>query len=211
MATHQALAALPDDPDLRGLRTAAGAAANPGVRRLATVGGNLCAADFAAGDLVPALLALGAEVTVAAPAGESGMDLPAFLSWREAPGPWLLTGIRAAREPARRSAHARLPMRKAGDYPCAILSLSLVPTGGRIRAPRIAIGAVEGTARRWTALETLLEGARLDPAGAEAAARKLTGELSPREGPDAPGWYRLSVLPVLVRRALEDLGGREWS
>lgn len=207
MVTHEALAALPDAPDLRGLRMAAAAAANPGVRRLATVGGNLCAADFAAGDLVPALLALGAEVTVGTSAGEGVMDLSAFLSRREAAGPWLLTQVRIGRDPGRLSAHARLPMRKAGDYPCAIISLSLAPEAGCIRAPRIAVGAVEGAARRWTALEQALDGAPVDPAGAEEAARGLTGVFTPREGPDAPGWYRLSVLPVLVRRALETLGG----
>ncbi|RUU90448.1 molybdopterin dehydrogenase, partial [Mesorhizobium sp. M7A.T.Ca.TU.009.01.1.2] len=39
-----------------GLVAAAENAANPGIRRVATVGGNLCALDFAAADLPPALL-----------------------------------------------------------------------------------------------------------------------------------------------------------
>lgn len=209
MLSHDGLTALPDDPDLRGLRMAAGAAANPGVRRLATVGGNLCAADFAAADLVPALMALDAQVTVATATGEEEMDVLTFLTRRAAPGPWLLTAIRAGRGPGRLSAHSRLPMRKAGDYPCAIVSISLaVDAQGRIRDPRIAVGAVEYAARRWAALEQAIAGAPLDADGIEAQARTLAAEFTPRDGPDAPGWYRLSVLPVLLRRAIESLTGK---
>lgn len=202
--THARLAeALRDLPDLQGLAAAAGRSANPAVRRAATVGGNLCTADFAAADLVPALLCLDAEVEIASQAGVQRLSLEAFLAARDTLEPGrLLTQVRVPRSPAR-SAHARLPLRKAGDYPVAILSMAVTCDGsGRVVRARVAVGSVEPVARRWPALEDALTGAPLDVASAERAATDLAGEFDGREGVDAPGWYRVAVLPALARRAI---------
>ena len=48
-------------------------------------------------------------------------------------------------------------------------------------------------------------GAHLDPATAAATAAETVSDLHARDGVDAPGWYRLQVLPALVRRAVEDI------
>ena len=207
LATHEQLAQrLPDAPDLRALAQAAAAAANPGVRRIATLGGNLCASDFASADLVPALLALDATAEVATPAGPERIPLAAFLERRAAAGPFLLAGVSVERS-TRLSAHARLPMRKAGDYPAAIVSLSAaLDAEGRIADLRVAVGAVEACARRWAELEARAQGQPPDPAAMAGLAQELAGAFTPRDGLDAPGWYRLRVLPALVRRAFEQLG-----
>jgi carbon-monoxide dehydrogenase medium subunit len=205
--THVRLAeALRDAPELEGLAAAAGRSANPAVRRAATVGGNLCTADFAAADLVPALLCLEAEVEIAALAGVQRLSLEAFLAARDTLEPGrLLTGVRVPRSPSR-SAHARLPLRKAGDYPVAILSMAVTcDDAGRVVRARVAVGSVEPVARRWPALEAALTGAPLDAASAERAATDLAGEFDGREGVDAPGWYRVAVLPALARRAIAAL------
>ena len=61
--THAEIAReLTSVPDCRALALAAGNAANPAIRQVATIGGNLCAANFAAADFVPALLCLDAEI-----------------------------------------------------------------------------------------------------------------------------------------------------
>lgn len=205
--THARLAeALRDVLDLQGLATAAGRSANPAVRRAATVGGNLCTAGFAAADLVPALLCLEAEVDVAARAGMQRLTLEAFLAARATLEPGrLLTQIRVPRSEAR-SAHARLPLRNAGDYPVAILSMAVTyDDAGRVERARVAVGSVEPVARRWPVLEDALTGAPLDVASAERAATDLAGEFDGREGVDAPGWYRVAVLPALARRAVTAL------
>jgi carbon-monoxide dehydrogenase medium subunit len=207
LVTHDQLAqALPDTPDLHGLALAAAQSANPSVRRLATIGGNLCTQAFAAADLVPALLAAGATVQLALASGPEGMLVEAFLCRRAKRGaPWLLTGVNFARS-HRFSAHERLTMRQAGDYPCAIVSLSVgLDSHGRIVDPRIAVGAVEPVARRWHSLEQALPGRAPHDAGIESIAAGLVDEFQPRDGVDAPGWYRLAVLPVLVRRAFETI------
>lgn len=205
--THARLAeALRDLPDLQGLAAAAGRSANPAVRRAATVGGNLCTAGFAAADLVPALLCLEAEVEIAARDGVQRLTLEAFLVARDTLEPGrLLTRVRVPRSSAR-TAHTRLPLRKAGDYPVAILSMAVTCDGtGRVERARVAVGSVEPLARRWPALEAALTGAPLDVASAERTATDLAGEFDGREGVDAPGWYRVAVLPSLARRAVAAL------
>ncbi|PZR85490.1 MAG: FAD-binding molybdopterin dehydrogenase [Stutzerimonas stutzeri] len=201
LATHDRLSRdLPDRTGFNVLREAASRAANPGVRRIATIGGNIATSAFAASDFAPALLSLDARVTIADRTGRQDLSMEEFLAGRAAfERPWLVTGIVVpSRE--RRTAHERLPMRRAGDYPCAIVSVSAgIDDAGLIRDVRIGIGAVEAVARRWHGLEQALIGRRA--AESEQAARDLITDFSGRDAADAPGWYRTSVLPALVRRA----------
>jgi aerobic carbon-monoxide dehydrogenase medium subunit len=205
--THAELAAsLQRVRGCAGLVQAAAQAANPAIRRVATVGGNLCSIAFAASDLVPALVAAGAEVEVQDARGAARRPVEAFLAERAAlPPGWLLTRV-LARYAARLSAHARLPLRKAGDYPVAIVSVSLERTeDGCARSARVAVGSVEPVARRWPALEQALDGCPIDPGVAADLARERTGDFAGRDGVEAPGWYRTQVLPSLVRSAFESL------
>lgn len=199
--THAALAkAIAGLPGLEGLAAAATGAANPAIRRVATVGGNLCTLDFAAADLVPALLALDADVELALPDGPRVLSLSGFLKERVT----LLETALLTRVIVRRdvvaSAHIRLPLRKAGDYPVAIVSVARATDGGT----RIAVGSVEPVARRWTALEAALAGQAFTPEEAQALAEK-TNDFIGRDGIEAEGWYRREVLPALVRRAFAAL------
>ena len=201
--THAALAtALADLPEFGGLVAAAGRSANPAIRTTATIGGNLSASAFAAADCVPALLCLDAEVEVASRGDRERIGLEHFLKMRStlAPGR-LLTRIVVPRS-ARKTAHARLPLRQSGDYPVAIVSLAVnVDSANRVQAVRIAVGSVEPVARRWDRLEAALLGHVLDPAQAADVAAELADEFTGRDSVEVPPWYRVSVLPSLVRRA----------
>ena len=76
--THAALAAaLAGLSELDVLTAAAGRSANPAIRAMATIGGNLATTAFAAADCVPALLCLDAEVEIAS---RGGPDEPAWSS-----------------------------------------------------------------------------------------------------------------------------------
>ena len=104
------------------------------------------------------------------------------------------------------SVHIRLPLRKAGDYPTAIVSLSVTrDAADRVTQARLAIGAVEQVARRWTRLEAALVGAPLDAGAAHRLATGLVDDFTGRDGVEAPGWYRVGVLPALIRRAVAAL------
>lgn len=206
LVTHERLAAtLADTPDLRALAQAAGLSANPGVRRIATLGGNLCATGFAAADLVPALLALDASVDIATPKGRETLSMEAFLARRGAAGPLLVTALTLPRR-AQHSVHVRLTIRRAGDYPVAALSVCIAVTpDGHIARARIAVGAVEEVARRWQSLETAVQGLRIDPPALAALSEAHVQDFAPREGEDAPGWYRLRILPTLVLQAFDEI------
>lgn len=201
------VAAVTDAPALKGLVTAAGNAANPQVRSVATLGGNLCTSEFASADLVPQFLALDATVDVAGADGATSLGLRDFLAMREACF-GLLVRVHVPLGQFR-SAHARLPLRKAGDYPVATVSanVSLSPDG-MIERARIAVGAVEAVARRWERLEAELVGMPVDPGMAAETSAALTNDFRGRDGIEAPGWYRTKVLPALVRKAFEDLASQ---
>jgi aerobic carbon-monoxide dehydrogenase medium subunit len=150
------------------------------------------------------LLALDARVVVAAGGRREHFGIVDFLSRRSC-----LTGIvtsfLAPRSP-RRAAHVRLPLRKAGDYPVAIVSVSTaIDHERRLGNPRISVGSVEAVGRRWTHLENVLDGSVLSPQSASRRAESMVGDFVGRDGIEAPGWYRVKVLPVLVRRAFQAL------
>jgi aerobic carbon-monoxide dehydrogenase medium subunit len=202
--THAALAtALADRPEFTVLAVAAGRSANPAIRTMATIGGNLSTSEFAAADCVPALLCLDAKVEIVSQGDRELMTLEHFLTIRPMLEPGrIVARIILSRRP-RKSAHARLPLRKSGDYPVAIVSLSVSrDAADRYEEVRIAVGSVEQVARRWKSLEEGLRGRPLEPARAAGLAAELAGEFAGRDGVDAPSWYRVSVLPNLVRRAV---------
>lgn len=205
--THAELArALDGMPDMLALATAAAKSANPAIRRVATVGGNLATIGFSAADLVPAMLCLEADVEIMSKAGVERLPLAEYLQRRAAATtPGVMTRAIIRRSKAR-SAHARLPLRKAGDYPVAIVSMAVDRTAdGRVETARIAVGSVETVSRRWHALEQAMTGAALDPQRIVGEATELLGDFSARDGIEAEGWYRLKVLPALVRRGLETI------
>ena len=202
--THARLAeALSEVPGLAPLALAAGASANPGVRRAATLGGDLCAVDVPAADLPCALLALEAGVDLERLSGPGRLPIAECLARREAllPGA-LVASIRIPRRAGRIGADVRLPLRKPGDDPVAIVLLTAELCEGRLSRSVNAAGSVEPVARRWAERAAALDGASLDPAAGASAAAGLLDGFDPRDGIEAPGWHRAEVLPALVRRAL---------
>jgi carbon-monoxide dehydrogenase medium subunit len=204
-ATHAEIAEfLRAFPEFEGLRAAAGNSANPAVRNMATIGGNICTASFAASDFTSALLSLDAFVDLATTEGEERVSFAEFLSTRAAPGVFVVRVV--VRRSSWRSTHVRLPLRKAGDYPVAIVSVSAhIDPDGMVREARIAVGSVEQVAKRWTSLEQAVVGARLQTQTLTRLAAELSGDFTARESVEAPGWYRVKVLPSLVGRAFGDL------
>lgn len=205
--THCELArALADVRQCRGLVAAANGAANPAIRQMATVGGNLATREFAASDLIPALLALDADVELANSFSRERCSIDSFLKLRsDRSFRALLTRVII---PLRRTrtAHVRLPLRKAGDYPVAVVDVAVdLDDEGRVNDVRIAVGSVEATARRWTDLEARLAGGVLNADVARELAEIETATFAGRESVEVPAWYRVQVLPVLIQRAVETI------
>jgi carbon-monoxide dehydrogenase medium subunit len=205
--THAELARqLASFADCQALASAAAAAANPAVRQVATIGGNLCAADFPAADLVPALLCLDGEVELERPGGSDRMAVSRYLDMRQSFQPGQIVRRIIVPRASRHSVHLRLPLRRAGDYAVAIFSLAVtLNANGVVTRAKAAVGSVETTARRWPQLEADLIGHPLDPVRAADKAESHSGVFQSRDGLDAPPWYRIKVLPTLVRKAVSAL------
>jgi carbon-monoxide dehydrogenase medium subunit len=203
LVTHAELAALdPACGPLSGLIDAARASAFPSVRNVATVGGNLCSHPFPEADLVPALLAADATVALAGPDGRRTCSVAEVLAERGPGAAELITHVDVPAPAGRLAAYARLSVLEAGEYPLVSVALSVdVDAAGQVFAARVAVGVVAEVAQRVPVAEAVLVGSPLTALPAGAAADAAVAALPTRDGLDAPGWYRLAVLPSLFTRA----------
>jgi aerobic carbon-monoxide dehydrogenase medium subunit len=200
LATHEQLAVGLSHPALAAVREAARSSAFPAVRSVATIGGNICAGPFPEADLVPALLACGAEVELATVAGTRRVPL-----LERVPG-MLLTRVFVPAPANRRSWYRRLTVRGGGEYAVASVAMSVDLDDDRVvRAARLAFGSIEDRPRLFVEAAELLVGDRLDEARGREAGRLAAAACKPREGLDAPAWYRRAVLPALVGDAVAGL------
>jgi carbon-monoxide dehydrogenase medium subunit len=176
------------------------------VRNRATVIGNLCRASPSA-DTPPPLIAAGARLTLAGPAGTRECALEDFFT---GPGKTVLgpgevvTGLNALPPAPRTGAvYLKLGRRKAMELATVgvAVSLSLAPDGA-CAAARIVLGAVAPTPIRAVAAEAALTGRRVDDTAIEAAALLARDAGRPISNVRASAAYRREMIAVLTRRAL---------
>jgi CO/xanthine dehydrogenase FAD-binding subunit len=88
----------------------------------------------------------------------------------------------------------------------SVLSIAAVipVVDGRVKGARVAYGAMATTPIRSRPVEQALEGKPLDSHSIAAAAAVATEGCSPMSDPQASDWYRLAVLPVHLKRLLEE-------
>jgi carbon-monoxide dehydrogenase medium subunit len=173
------------------------------VRNAATVAGNICSGSPAA-DVVPPLLALDAEVTLARPGGTRVVPLSEFfLGYKKdarAPGE-LMTEI-AWDVPQTPSADLfyKLALRKGDAIAMVGIAVALSAEGGVCSRARIALGAVAPIVKRATVAEDLLHGQALTPALIEEAAQRAVEEVDPIDDIRASAGYRRHCVHALTRR-----------
>ena len=156
------------------------------IRSQGTAGGNLCAGEGSEaprGDLQGAFLALGATVRSAANGEVAEEPLEDFLPKR---GERLLLSV-SFEEPAA-GAYAGLDRPHTHDY----TALSVSGARGADGTIRLAATGAGSHGQRLPSAEG---------GDADAALRDVT----PHDDALASAWYRTKVLPVLVRRVLEEL------
>jgi carbon-monoxide dehydrogenase medium subunit len=162
------------------------------IRGQATVGGNLCAGagtDAPRGDLQGALLAVGASARSTGAGGERTEPLEDFLGNREGR---LLLDVSFA-EPAA-GAFVALDRPHTHDYTALAVSVARATDG----TVRVAVTGAGTHGQRLASAEAKAD----DPAAAGDAA---LADVTPNDDALASAWYRSKTLPVLVRRALNQL------
>jgi len=174
------------------------------VRNRGTIGGNLANGSPTADTAVP-LLALDAEILTWSLSGTR--SIPALSFWLRAGKTMLgtgeiITGVEIPLKQGSSSAYTKLGPRKAMDMAIASAAVVLTLDGGIIQEVQIALGGAGPTPVRASSAEAYLTGR---PALAEnliQAGKLAANESKPRTSSRASREYRLSVIPVLVERAI---------
>jgi len=167
------------------------------IRAQATLGGNLCAPAGGAtprGDLQAALIALGAQVTTAGKNGERTEPIEDFV----AAGPDGRLVLEVEIEEPQRSGYAAAHRPHAHAY--TILAVCAAETSAGLR---VGLSGAGRSGLRARSVEDAFAGG----ASAEEAAQKALDDAQLQDDALASAWYRQRLLPVLVQRALNDLGG----
>lgn len=190
------------------LARAAATIGDPQVRNRGTIGGSLAHADPAA-DLIPALLALDAEIVVRGPRGERTYAVSDFVvsmfTTRLQPDELIVEVRVPFAPPSSRSTFVKLP-HKASHMAMASVAVHLerAPDGTCARL-RVAVGGVAPVAYRAHATEARSCGRPFTSEEIDAAARRVTESVRPLSEPLVPGEYRLHVARVMTGRAIRAL------
>jgi carbon-monoxide dehydrogenase medium subunit len=179
--------------------------ADPLVRNLATVGGNLAHGD-PANDHPAAMLALRAEVVATGAQGKRVIPIDDFFTglFSTALEPTeILTEIRVP-APAAKSGGAYVKLeRKVGDFATAASAVQVtLGPGGEVARAGIALTNAGPTPVRAADAEAFLTGKKPDDATIEETARRAAAAASP--SPDRRGSveYKREMARVLTARAL---------
>ena len=180
--------------------------ADPQVRNLATVGGNLAHGD-PANDHPATMIALGARVVANGPKGERVIPIEkCFLSlFTTALEPdEILTEIRVPIPPAR-SAGAYLKLeRKVGDFATAAVAVQMtVDEQGACQKAGIGLTNVGATPVKAQKAEQFLLGKKLDDDAISQAAQLAADEAEPSADLRGPVEYKKGLVKELAKRALQ--------
>jgi len=177
------------------------------VRNTATLGGNIACGSPAA-DLVPPLMSLDAEITLAGASGMRTLPLADFfrgykqdvreagelifnIAWNPLPTESVNTFYKLAR-------------RRGDAITVTGLAVTLCVAEGRCARARIALGAVSPTVVRAKRAEAMLEGQVLDAKLIDASAAQAARECSPIDDIRASAEYRQHAVRVLTRRLVSN-------
>jgi carbon-monoxide dehydrogenase medium subunit len=177
---------------------------NVRVRNVATIGGNLAHADPHM-DLPPVLIALGAEVDVAGPAGERAVAVEdLFTGYLETvlANNELITAVSIPPQTGRHAVYVKCTARTADDWPALGLAVSVSAEDGIVRDLRIAIGAATETARRLPQAEATLAGRAVSDATLREAGRAAAAEALVVADHHGSAAYKRVLIEVHLQRAL---------
>ena len=186
------------------LRETALLVADPQVRYVGTLGGNVANGD-PGNDMPAVMLCLGAIYHVAGKAGER--RIPAREFYHGAyftalkPGE-ILTAVRLPVPPAGHGAAYEKLKRKIGDYATAAAAVVLTMRGGNVATCSIGLTNVAETPLWAEAAAAMLVGSSLDADTVKRAVAAAEAITSPASDTRGPARYRTKMAGVMLSRAL---------
>ncbi len=179
--------------------------ADPLVRNLATVGGNLAHAD-PANDHPATMLALGSEVVATGPKGTRKIPITEFFTdvFTTSLRPdEILTEIRIPMQPARSGGAYLKVERKVGDFAAAAVAAQVTLDGNTVKRVGIGLTNVGPTPIKATRAEKALQSKPADEKNIQEAARIASEEAQPVDDLRGSAEYKRSLIRVLTTRALQ--------
>ncbi|MBW1996544.1 MAG: FAD binding domain-containing protein [Deltaproteobacteria bacterium] len=186
------------------LSQAAELLANPQVRNVATIGGNICNAAPSA-DCAPPLIALDATLVLEGPSGQREVPIVEFF---RGPGETCLGPaevVRSIRIPGKEpnTGMAFLKIGRVAQDLAIVNAAALVVMDGNVcRRCRLAVGAVAPVPLRLTRVERMIEGEEIGPDLLRDVEAVVKEEVKPITDVRSSEEYRREVSGVLVRRAI---------
>ena len=211
LTTYTDLRRSPEVTELApGLAEAAATIGAAQIQNRGTLGGNVVNAS-PAGDTLPVLLALDAEMVLGNTRGERTVPASEFwTSYRTTArrDDELLLRIRIPRVEGRQLRFRKIGTRRAQAISKVVMALAWRMTGdaGPWSHVRLALGSVAATTIRVPAVESVLEGAMPTPETADAATAALTTAIQPIDDVRSTAAYRRLVAGRVLHRLIRDEG-----
>ncbi len=178
--------------------------ADPQVRNLATIGGNLAHGD-AANDHPATMLALGASIVIQGPNGERTVDINDFfqgLYTTALQADEILTEIRIPTPAAHSGGAYQKLERKVGDYATAGVAVQVTLEGSTIAQVGIGLTNVNYAPMRAQRSEQLLTGQAISEDLIAQAAQAASEDCSPSADLRGDEEYKRAMVAVLTKRTL---------
>lgn len=201
------IAEAPLPPLFDGLRAAAREVGGRQVQNRGTIAGNLVTAS-PAGDGIPNLLVLDAEVELAARGGTRRLPVARFLTGYRATAlapDEIVTAVHIPRRDAGRGRFVKLGARRYLVISIAMAAAMIAFEGDRVAQARIALGACSPVACRLPALEEALQGLHPAELPRVPQARHLA-PVMPITDIRASAGYRADAALTLLRDLLSGFG-----
>jgi carbon-monoxide dehydrogenase medium subunit len=212
---HLAIGAMTREAEIEGsevvqsgyhlLADAAHVIADPLVRNMATVGGNLAHAD-PANDHPAVMLAYNAEVVAASSGGSRTIPIDEFFTglFENALEPdEILTEIRIPRPGAHSGGSYHKIERKVGDYAISAVAVQLTMDGDTCTAARIGLTNVSFTPMRAENAEQALVGQTVTADLLEAVGQAAAAECDPAADLRGGVEYKRDLTRILTKRAIQ--------
>ncbi len=186
------------------LRETALVIADPQVRYVGTIGGNVANGD-PGNDMPAVMLCLDASYHVVGTGGERRIAARDFYqgAYQTALGPGeMVTAVRIPVPPAGHGAAYEKLKRKVGDYATAAAAVVLTQSGGRVVACSIGLTNVAETPLWAEDAAKLVIGTALDGATVKKAAAAAEAITSPASDGRGPAEYRRKMAGAMLARAL---------
>jgi CO/xanthine dehydrogenase FAD-binding subunit len=179
------------------------------IQNRGTIGGNIANAS-PAGDTLPVLLALDAEIILGSASGERNVNASNFWTgYRKTDrrDDELVLRVRIPLPNGRQVRFRKVGTRRAQAISKVMMALAWREDAGVWRDVRLAIGSVAATPIRARETERVLEGAAPRRETADHAAATVAGEIHPIDDVRSTAGYRLIVTARVLHRLLREAGG----